>query len=559
MKSFRLPPSLDYRPPAMGARGMAATSQPLATLAAVDLLREGGTAVDAAIAANAVLSVTEPHMCGPGGDLFAMVWDPAHREVVGLNASGRSPLGLGLAEMRRAVGSESTIPLRGPLTLTAPGAVAGWAALHARFGAKPWARLFAPAIALAAEGFAVGARSSLWWRRAVEEMVGGDFELQSYAAFRRGFGAKGGPEPGHLRVNPGLAALYRRLGAEGPESFRRGPVVEAMLTASRTAGGFLEQADFDAISADWTPPLTMEYRGCTVHALPPNGQGLSLLQILGMLEIVAPDAGRGEMDAHWWHLYLEAKKLAFADRARWFADPAFATTPCETLLSPDYLAARAGLIDPDRAARDATPGDVRVPASDTTYLAVADSAGCMVSLIQSLFSPFGSYLVADPFGFALQSRASGFSLVDGHPNVYAPGKRPFHTIMPGFVTRQGEGLLALGAIGADMQPQAQAQILARILAEGRDVQRAGALPRMRHQGGALPTGQGLPLPGEIYHEAGYDPGLLEELRRRGHLLLPLTDSVRSFTGGYQGIMRDPGEGVWWGGSDHRLDGCALGF
>ena len=559
MKSFRLPPSLSHRPPAIGAHGMAATSQPLATLAAVELLREGGSAVDAAIAANAVLSVTEPHMCGPGGDLFAMVWDPARRELTGLNASGRAPLGLSLGEMRRSVGSTGQVPPRGPLSLTTPGVVAGWAALHARFGVKPWAQLFAPAVALASKGFAVGARSSLWWRRAVEEVSGNLPGEADYSAFRERFATEGGPEPGQRCANPGLAALFHRLGDEGPESFRRGPVVEAMLTASRAAGGFLDQADFDAAAADWMTPLTMRYRGCTVHALPPNGQGLSLLQILGMLEIVAPDSSAGELDAGWWHLYLEAKKLAFADRARWFADPAFAATPCEALLSADYLATRAGLIDPRRAATDATPGHVRVPASDTTYLAVADSAGRMVSLIQSLFSPFGSYLVAEPFGFALQSRASGFSLVEGHPNIYAPGKRPFHTIMPGFVTRQGEGLLALGAIGADMQPQAQAQILARILAEGRDVQSAGALPRMRHQGGPLPTGAGSPLPGEVFHESGFAPDLIEELRRRGHLLSPVTDPIGSFTGGYQGIMRDPERGVWWGGSDHRLDGCALGF
>jgi gamma-glutamyltranspeptidase/glutathione hydrolase len=559
MKSFCLPPSLSQRPPAIGAHGMAATSQPLATLAAVDLLREGGSAVDAAIAANAVLSVTEPHMCGPGGDLFAMVWDPAKREVAGLNASGRAPHALSLAEMRRSVGSSNMVPLTGPLTLTTPGAVAGWAALHARFGYKPWARLFEPAIALATKGFGVGARSNLWWQRAVEQMPRDESGQAAYAAFGRTFGAAGRAGPGYHHVNPGLAALYSRLGADGPEIFRHGPVVEAMLAAARAAGGFLDQADFAAVSADWVSPLTASYRGCTVHALPPNGQGLSLLQILAMLELRAPEAVAGELDADWWHVYLEAKKLAFADRARWFADPAFATIPCEALLSADYLATRAGLIDPAHAATDATPGDVRVPASDTTYLAVADSSGCMVSLIQSLFSPFGSYLVAEPFGFALQSRASGFSLVERHPNVYAPGKRPFHTIMPGFVTRQGEGLLALGAIGADMQPQAQAQILARILAEGRDVQSAGALPRMRHQGGALPTGVSSPLPGEIFHETGFAPELIEELRRRGHLLLPVEDPIGSFTGGYQGIMRDPDRGVWWGGSDHRLDGCALGF
>jgi gamma-glutamyltranspeptidase/glutathione hydrolase len=559
MKTFQLPAQLDHRPPTMGLAGMAATSQPLATLAAVDVLRSGGSAVDAAIAANAVLSLLEPHMCGPGGDLFALVFDPRTGALDGLNASGRAPLAQSRAQLQSSLGAARTMPARGPFSVTSPGAVAGWSALHERYGRLPWAQLFAPAIRLAENGFAVGARSSLWWRRAAAEITAEAREHPGTAGFEAVFGLRGGPQPGERRDNPGMASLYRQLAAEGTALFRAGPVVDAIVHTVRVAGGTFDAADLGAVTAEWTSPLSIAYRGCTVHALPPNGQGLSLLQMLGMLECLPATRDGTQMDADWWHVYLEAKKLAFADRARWFADPDFAEIPCDSLLSPAYLARRLEHIDMTRAADDATPGEVHVPESDTTYLAVADADGVMVSLIQSLFTPFGSGLVVPGFGFALQSRASGFSLQDGHPNVYAPGKRPFHTIMPGFVTHEGQALMALGAIGGDMQPQAQAQILARLLVEGCDVQRAGAAPRLRHLGGLTPTGLREPTPGTVLYEAEFNPDLIEELRHRGHTLAPLADPVGSFVGGYQGIIRNPDGHALWGGSDHRLDGCALGF
>lgn len=324
------------------------------------------------------------------------------------------------------------------------------------------------------------------------------------------------------------------------------------------SGGSLSAADLAGARSEWVTPLHTDYRGHRVHVLPPNGQGLSVLQMLNILSEF-PLARQGPHDPGWWHRFLEAKKLVFADRARYYADPEFATIPVAELLAPEYAATRAALIDPHRARADQIFGDVRVPAGDTTYLTVADEAGQMVSLIQSLFAPFGSALVVPAFGFALQSRASGFALAADHPNVYAPGKRPFHTIMPGFVTRAEEPYLCFGAIGGDMQPQAQVQILARVLEFGCDVQTAGALPRIRHLGGASPNGTQEPPLGIAWYERDLPEAVVAALVQRGHVLQVIDDPIGGFVGGYQGILRDPATSAYWGASDHRLDGCALGL
>lgn len=538
---------------------MVATSQPLASLAARDTLVAGGSAVDAAIAANAVLAVVEPHMCGPGGDLFALVWDPSTRALAGLNGSGRSPRGLDLATLRAGLGGRTAIPARGPWTVTAPGAVAGWAALHGRFGRLPWASLFHAAIAVARDGFAVGARTSLWWARAVHEIAPERELTGRLHGFNHTFLQHGAaPRAGHAMRNPGMARLFEALAADGAGGFYAGEVAAALVRMVGESGGHLSRADLESTQAEWIAPLATDYRGYRVHALPPNGQGLSVLQMMNILREF-PASAEGPRDPRWWHLFLEAKKLVFADRARYYADPAFASIPIDALLSQAYAAQRAALIDPRRARADQTPGTVAVPASDTTYLTIADESGQMVSLIQSLFVPFGSALVVPEFGFALQSRGSGFALRDGHPNVYAPGKRPFHTIMPGFVTRDGAPLLSFGAIGGDMQPQAQVQILARILDGGCDVAQGGALPRMRHLGGTGPNGiEDSPL-GIGCYEPQLPGEVVAELIRRGHALQPVHDPVSGFVGGYQGIMRDPATGAYWGSSDHRLDGVALGL
>ncbi|MGD9600629.1 MAG: gamma-glutamyltransferase family protein [Gammaproteobacteria bacterium] len=559
MTAFDADTDFARRPPAIGRRGMVATSQPLATAAGRDVLAAGGSALDAAIAANAVLAVTEPHMCGPGGDLFAMVWDPAARRLHGLNASGRSPAGLSYATLREALGAATVIPGRGPATLTTPGAVRGWAALHARFGRLPWAALFAPAIDAARHGFAVGVRTSLWWARAAQEIVQEPRLQDCLDGFRRTFLADGRvPRAGQAVANPAMARLFERIAAEGAEGFYHGEVAAAVARTARAAGGWLAEADLASHEVEWVTPLHTDYRGARVHVLPPNGQGLSVLQMLNILA-ECPGAAAGPADPAWWHLFLEAKKLVFADRARYYADPAFARLPLARLASREYAATRAARIDPERARADQTPGDVHVPDSDTTYLATADADGQMVSLIQSLFVPFGSGLTVPEFGFALQSRGSGFALTEGHANVFAPAKRPFHTIMPGFVTRQGEAFLAFGAIGGDMQPQAQVQILSRILDGGMDVARGGALPRLRHLGGASPNGAAEAPLGIASCEREMPGDVIATLVRRGHAVQVCSDPLAGFVGGYQAIMRDPATGALWGASDHRLDGCALGL
>jgi gamma-glutamyltranspeptidase/glutathione hydrolase len=537
---------------------MVASSQSLATLAGIDLLRAGGSAVDAAIATNAVLAVTEPQMCGPGGDLFAMVWDPARQRLDGLNASGRAPLSLGRAALCSALDGARVMPARGPLTLTTPGAIAGWQALHQRHGKLPWARLFEPAIEAAGQGFAVGLRSHESWSHGAGDLLREPRVAACVDDFRQVFWPEGrAPGPGDEQRNPGLAQFFRELADQGSDAFYHGPIGEALLQNVAACGGHLTRADLERAKATWVEPLSTRYRGHDVHVLPPNGQGLSVLQMLAMLETFPPT--RDGDDPAWWHRYLEAKKLAFADRARHYADPDFAEFPLEELLSPLYVRARAALMDPARAQSDPAPGHVAVPASDTTYLTVADADGMMVSLIQSLFVPFGSGVVVAPYGFALQSRGSGFSLERGHPNEYAPGKRPFHTIMPGFVTREGQPFLSFGAIGGDMQPQAQVQILARILEFGLDVQRAGELPRLRHHGGAAPNGDHQSGLGVVEHEPGFPSAILDALTAKGHAVRAQAHPVTGFAGGYQGIMRHPVNGGYEGGSDPRLDGCALGL
>lgn len=550
--------SVASAPPAIGRRGMVATSQPLATQAGLALLRAGGTAVDAAIGANAVLAVTEPHMCGPGGDLFAMVWDPHTRELRGLNGSGRSPRGQSLAALRGLAGGPC-LPARGPLTVTTPAAVAAWAALHSRHGRLPWRTLFADAIAIARDGFAVGVRTSASWTHAAREIVADTALAPHLDGFRQVFlGVAGPPAPGATRANPGLARLFSAIAADGPAGFYGGEVAAALLRTVTAAGGRFAAADLDDARADWVVPLATDFRGARVHVLPPNGQGLCVLQMLDMLSAL-PWATESPDPSAWWHAFLEVKKLAFADRARYYADPDAARVPVSALLSRAYAERRAAAVDPALASGDHTPGDVAVPAGDTTYLAVADAEGGMVSLIQSLFVPFGSALVVPEFGFALQSRGSGFSLQDGHPNVYAPAKRPFHTIMPGFVTRDGEAWLSFGAIGGDMQPQAQVQILHALLDLGCDVREAGARARVRHYGGASPNGAVVPGAGTVQYEAELSEAVTAGLRRRGHTLMPIGDPVAGFAGGYQGIMRMPDILAWWGASDPRLDGCALGY
>ncbi len=536
---------------------MVATSQTVATRAGLAVLANGGSAVDAALAANAMLGVAEPHMCGPGGDLFALVWDPRAGALAGLNASGRSPAGLTLAALRDALGGRATMPVRGAWSVTAPGAVDGWCALHARYGRLPLAEVMAPAAGAAREGVPIGLRTAAWWQRAALDIARDADAANVGAAFAATFLRDGvAPAAGDYWRNPGLATTYERIAAGGRDAFYADEIGQAMAR-SVAASGSLTASDLAVAHAEWVAPLGTRYRDHDVYTLPPNGQGACVLQMLNLLEGY-PIREFGCASADWWHLFVEAKKLAFADRARYYADPAHVRVPLDELLDKEYAARRRSSIRMNQASTQVAPGKLPVPGGDTTYVTTADRDGMMVSLIQSIFSPFGSAIVVPGFGFALQSRGAGFALDPAHPNCYAPGKRPFHTIIPGFVLRAGQPWFSLGVVGADMQPQGQVQILVNSIDFGLDAQAAADAPRVRHAGGAHPNGQEEDALGVVHYEPMLPPPVVVELARRGHRLAPVTDPIAAFVGGYQGIQRDE-RGVYCGGSESRFDGCALGL
>jgi gamma-glutamyltranspeptidase/glutathione hydrolase len=546
------PPALNRfatRSAVMARHAMVATSQPLATEIGVETLRRGGSAVDAAIAANAALGLVEPTGCGIGGDLFAIVWDAAAQRLHGLNASGRSPSSLTAEHFARA--GLAFIPERGPLSVSVPGAVDGWCELHARFGRLPLRDLLAPSIAYAREGFPVTEVIGAAW-------AAGAHALRNAPGFAAVFMPNGRPPPiGEPFTNPALARAYELIATEGRDAFYRGAIAQAVESAVRGNDGFLGCDDLAAHRSEWVGPVSTTYRGWQVYELPPNGQGIAVLQMLNILEgfdLSSLEWGSAEH----LHLLVEAKKLAFEDRARFYADPEFAAVPVERLVAKDYAAARRALIDRQRASPAPTHGDARVGAGDTVYLAAADSAGNMVSLIQSNYAGFGSGVTVVPFGFGLQNRGSQFALEAQHANGYAPRKRPFHTIIPAFARRVDKTLLAFGVMGAAMQPQGQVQVFSNIVDFGMGVQAAGDAPRVRHEGSTEPTGAPpLAHGGTVHLEPGFAAAAVDELRRRGHRIEPM--GGRGAFGGYQAIERDLTNGVYVGASESRKDGHAAGF
>ncbi|QDU66587.1 gamma-glutamyltransferase family protein [Engelhardtia mirabilis] len=526
--------------------GVAATSQPLATQTAIELLRRGGSAVDAAIGANAVLGLVEPTGSGVGGDLFALVWDAENRKLSGYNGSGRSPLGLS-REHLLGLGLDR-IPAHGPLSVSTPGCVDGWVALHERFGRLPLADLLEPAIAYAREGFPVSPVIAHEWAANARRLGGFD-------GFRSQFMPGGAaPQAGQVFSNPNLARTYRRIATHGREGFYRGDVPERIEAAMRAEGGFLCARDLAEHRGEWVEPVGANYRGVDVWQIGPNTQGIATLQMLGLLEHFALDR-RGPDDPRWLHLLVEAKKLAYADRARWYADPDQAEIPVAELVSKDYAAARVGSIDELRAATDVAPGDPRLDAGDTVYLAIGDGDGNFVSLIQSNFRGMGSGIAPEGLGFVLQDRGELFDLAPGRPNTYAPGKRPFHTIMPGFATRDGEPWMSFGVMGGAMQPQGQVQILVGRIDFGLDLQEAGDAPRALHEGGPEPTGAERRGGGRVYLESGFSQGTVRDLLARGHRV----GAARGVFGGYQAVGWDPVARVLSGASESRKDGHAAGF
>jgi gamma-glutamyltranspeptidase/glutathione hydrolase len=536
------------RSAAVGKQGMAATSQPLATLAGIETLKAGGNAIDAAIAANAVLCVTEPTGCGIGGDLFAMVWDAKSKQLYGLNASGRSPRGLAMEEFQRR--SLQFIPKYGPLAITVPGCVDGWAELHGRFGKLPLAQVLAPAIGAAREGFPVTEVVALAWNAGLDDR-------REYAGFADTFLVDGrAPKHGEVFRNVALADTLERIGAEGRDAFYRGEIARTIDAFMRDAGGFLRYEDLAEHRSDWIEPVSVNYHGYDVWELPPNGQGIAALQMLQLAKgFDLRAAGFGGADhLHW---LVEAKKLAFEDRARFYADPAFAEVDVAALISADYADQRRALINPRRAAKSVSPGNPATSEGDTVFLTIADKDRNMVSLIQSNFRGFGCGLCPPGLGFCLQNRGELFDLTPGRPNSFAPGKRPFHTIIPAMLTRDGRPVMSFGVMGGDMQPQGHVQILVNLLDFGMSLQEAGDAPRFHHIGSTEPTGEAAdPKGGELQLESGLAPETVRELVRRGHRV---TAAPASEFGGYQAIWYDAAADVYFGATESRKDGVALGY
>jgi len=528
----------------LARNGMAATSQPLATQAALDILKQGGTAVDAAIAANAVLGLVEPTGSGIGGDLFAIVWDQKTGKLHGLNASGRSPAALTL-DVFKARGVRR-IPSLGPLPVSVPGCVDGWFQLHARFGKLPMKTILAPAIAYAEEGFPVTELIAYYWGRSARAYA-------RFPNFAETFLVNGEPPAkGEIFKNPRLGATLATLAEKGRDAFYQGEIAKKIDAFMKEAGGFLRLEDLAAHTSEWVEPVSASYRGYDVWELPPNGQGIAALQILNILEGFDVRA-MGFGSADYIHRFLEAKKLAFEDRARFYADPAFNEIPVKTLISKEYAAKRRRLINPRRARRRYRPGNPAIDEGDTVYLATADREGNMVSLIQSNYRGMGSGMVPADLGFMLQDRGELFDLTEGRFNTYAPKKRPFHTIIPAFITRDGKPFMAFGVMGGATQPQAHAQIVVNIVDFDMNVQEAGDAPRILHQGSSQPTGERMRDGGRVYLESTIPYESIRRLVKMGH---DVGWNVGSY-GGYQAIMRK--DGVYYGASESRKDGQAAGY
>jgi gamma-glutamyltranspeptidase/glutathione hydrolase len=528
--------------------GMAATSHPLATQVAIDVLKAGGSAVDAAIAANAALGLMEPTGNGIGGDLFAIVWDPKTKKLHGYNGAGRSPKALTLKHFQDKGITE--VPPFGPLPVTVPGAVDGWFALHGKFGRLPMKDLLAPTIAYAREGHPVAPLIASYWERSAAR-------FKDYPNFVETFTLDGrAPASGEIWKNPYLANTLEKIAREGRDGFYRGEIPATVERFFKEQGGFLAAADFEAHRGNWVDPVSTNYRGYDVWEIPPQGQGIAALQILNILEpFDLKSAGFGSVDHV--HLFVEAKKLAFEDRARFYADPEFSKIPTARLISKEYAAERRKLIDPKRAARTVEAGNPVLQEGDTIYLTTADKDGMMVSLIQSNFRGMGSGMVAPKLGFMFQDRGEQFVLKEGHANTYAPGKRPFHTIIPAFITKDGAPWISFGLMGGAMQPQGHAQIVINLVDFGMNLQQAGDAPRIHHDGSTEPAGQVLPMNdgGEVQLESGFAYDTIQGLMDRGHKVAFANGPF----GGYQAIRRDPKTGVYTGASESRKDGHAAGY
>jgi gamma-glutamyltranspeptidase/glutathione hydrolase len=563
----------------LARHGMVCTSVPAATQVGLDILKRGGNAVDAAIAANATLGLMEPVSNGIGGDLFAIVYSAKENKLYGINGSGRSPLGLSYEQMRAELDKlhRKTIPPRGMLPISVPGTVDAWSELHKKFGRLKFSDDLAPAVKYAEEGFPVTELIAFYWHFGPEiyKDLPGAF-LQTYTLDGKGRT----PAKGDIFKNPALAKTLRLIGEKGRDAFYKGEIADEIDKFMRENGGFLRKADFEKHTSTWVDPVSTNYRGYDVFELPPNGQGIATLQILNILEGFDLKS-MGRNSAETLHAMIEAKKIAWADRAKFYADPEFAKIPLAGLLSKEYAAERRKLIDPEHAAKAveagvppangaesratreppqdsaATPKRSPVNDGDTIYMCTADDEGNMVSLIQSNYRGMGSGIVVPGLGFMFQDRGELFSMEPAHANVYAPGKRPFHTIIPGFVMKDGKPWEAFGVMGGGMQPQGHVQVLTNQIDFGLNAQEAGDASRWQHEGDNEPTGEKMEKGGYVEVESGIPYEIVRELEKRGH-------EVRFDVGGYGGyqaikVELHDGQRVYVGASESRKDGQAAGY
>jgi gamma-glutamyltranspeptidase/glutathione hydrolase len=539
----------------LATHGMVCTSVPAATQVGLEILKGGGSAVDAAIAANATLGLMEPVSNGVGGDLFAIIYSAKENKLYGINGSGRSPLGLSYDQMKTELANlhRETIPPLGMLPISVPGCVDAWAELHKKFGKLKLSDDLAPAIHYAEEGFPVTDLIAYYWTFGPRLYKGlpGAF-LETYTVDGKGRT----PSKGDIFKNPALGKTLRLIGEKGRDAFYKGEIVDKIDAFMRANRGFLRKIDLEKHSSTWVEPVSMNYRGYDVFELPPNGQGIATLQMLNILEGFDLRA-MGRNSPETLHAMIEAKKIVWADRAKFYADPAFAKIPLTGLLSKAYAAERRKLIDPERAAKQVEPGNPGLDQGDTIYMCTADDEGNMVSLIQSNYRGMGSGIVVPGLGFMFQDRGELFSMDPQHANVYAPGKRPFHTIIPGFVMKDGKPWEAFGVMGGDMQPQGHVQVLTNQIDFGLNVQEAGDASRWHHEGDNEPTGEKMKNGGYVEVESGIPYESVRELRKIGH-------DVRFDVGGYGGyqaikVEMHDGRRVYVGASESRKDGQAAGY
>tara|TARA_B100001063_G_C16768994_1_gene560378 strand:+ start:212 stop:1897 length:1686 start_codon:yes stop_codon:yes gene_type:complete len=524
--------------------GMVATSHPLASQIGIDILQNGGNAIDAAIAANAALGLMEPTGNGIGGDLFAIVWIEKEKKLYGLNASGRSPENLTLEYFKE--NNFKSIPAYGPLPVSVPGCVDGWFELHNKFGKISMANILSPTIKYAEDGFPVSELVSYYMKVASNN-------FQEYPNFKETYYLNDStPKKGQIFKNPDLANTLRVIAKDGRKGFYEGKIANTIANFIQDQGGFLSYNDLKNHKSEWIDPVSTNYRGYDIWELPPNGQGIAALQILNLLEAYDIKS-MGFGSAEYIHHFVEAKKIAFADRAKYYADMDFNKVPVKYLISKEYADIRRKEIRPDKAAKRVLPGNLEN--GDTIYLTTADSEGNMVSLIQSNYRGMGSGMVPTGLGFMLQDRGELFSLDQNHFNVYAPKKRPFHTIIPAFITKDENPFISFGLMGGAMQPQGHAQIVINIVDFDMNLQEAGDAPRIRHQSDQQPTGGGMINGGELALETGFDYKQVRELMKKGHKIIY---DLGSF-GGYQAIMIDYINKVYYGASESRKDGNAIGY